>query len=187
MTQDCARPTIVPNITEASFIAAGPQHTAVCCSDGRYRAMRPVVLTDGCENKIHRLYTTGQNPAGELGVQHGASVNGCSEFQLVVGSGQGADCVASTVSCGASHTICIDASGQLWGCGSNLNGQLGLANRNAFMPFQVLPLPEPSSQIAAAGRHTLVLGTSGFVWWLGEGKKGNHYSKEIILLPELWP
>lgn len=47
MTQDCACPTIVPNIAAASFIAAGSQHTAVCCCDGRYRAVRPVVLTDG--------------------------------------------------------------------------------------------------------------------------------------------
>ena len=73
------------------------------------------------------------------------------------------------VSCGANHTIFLLVTGAVYGCGSNVAGQLGLgddANNYVARPTKI-PLPESSYHVAAGTFHTACVVGSGDVYTFG--------------------
>ncbi len=78
--------------------------------------------------------------------------------------------------CGKDHTILVTDSGRLLVCGSNKDGQLGVATSDSeWMTFsKVQPISHPTAenhfQSVQAGRnHTILLDDSGAVWEMGNG------------------
>ena len=81
------------------MVAAAREHTAAVTQAGR-------------------LYTWGENSAGQLGHGHYARVVGPTAVD--------ADLSVVTVACGFDHTLAVARDGSLWACGSGLFGKLGL-------------------------------------------------------------
>lgn len=73
---------------------------------------------------------------------------------------------------GQSHTLFLDADGKIWGCGSNLFGQLGIGEGpedNNLTPIENLP---KIKSIASKYNHSLALDCSGEVWVFGQNSSG---------------
>lgn len=79
------------------------------------------------------------------------------------------------VSAGFEHTCAIDTQGQAWCWGSNAYAQSGFQGyypANVATPVQVKNAPPAFTQIAAGGRHTCALSTTGEIWCWGEWRYG---------------
>jgi len=90
------------------------------------------------------------------------------------------------VTCGAYHTILLDNSGYVYGCGQNTFGQLGLGNTTTpYTTFQKLldlsgqqRLSDLSNaivnikQVSAGGGHTMLVDNSGYVFCCGQNASG---------------
>ncbi|CAJ1461882.1 unnamed protein product [Effrenium voratum] len=88
------------------------------------------------------------------------------------------------VACGGDHSLLVTVDGQLWSCGRNDAGQLGLGHRDAdASELQRLHLPRPALQAACGADHSLVLLASGEVWGFGRGSEGQLGSGEEALDP----
>ncbi|KPA12999.1 hypothetical protein MHK_006794, partial [Candidatus Magnetomorum sp. HK-1] len=74
---------------------------------------------------------------------------------------------------GDSHSIALDASGNVWAWGSNINGQLGNgeSDTSESIPILVENLAHVKA-IAAGNQHCLALKTNGSVWVWGFGYQG---------------
>ena len=96
-----------------------------------------------------RLYGTGYNYSGQLGLGDSDLGTDRSTFTQLTGNW-------SQVACGASHTMTLSAgTNALFGTGSNSDGQLGTGNttrRNRFVP-----LTGNWSQVACGASHTMAL------------------------------
>lgn len=86
------------------FIAAGPFHSAAVTRNGL-------------------LFTWGCNRDGQLGISASQPYQNCHTPQLVTNL-QGSP--VSTVSCGYQHTLVVAVAGDVWACGNNNWGALGL-------------------------------------------------------------
>lgn len=73
------------------------------------------------------------------------------------------------VSCGADHSMALDAFGRVWGFGENCKGQLGLGHCDReYQPVEVsLPRGALAVQVACGGAHTLVINEAGQVYGFG--------------------
>uniref|UniRef100_A0AC35U7Z4 CNH domain-containing protein n=1 Tax=Rhabditophanes sp. KR3021 TaxID=114890 RepID=A0AC35U7Z4_9BILA len=74
------------------------------------------------------------------------------------------------LSCGSFHTMAIDEYGQVWGCGWNFYGQLGLGHTNKVRTFtKVFGLPKDVNfvKVACGQAHSILLGENGEVWGAG--------------------
>jgi alpha-tubulin suppressor-like RCC1 family protein len=75
------------------------------------------------------------------------------------------------VACGDEHTVLLTRSGRALVCGSNEEGQLGVARDSDAVWYHVIPLTFGRKIVdARAGRaHTLLLDDEGDLWVLGDG------------------
>lgn len=88
--------------------------------------------------------------------------------------------LAARAACGSSHTVFVSTSGEVWSCGRNRAGQLGLDPRvvpETSEPMRVALLPGSGDGAeviqAAAGRaHTMVLLSDGRVLGFGSDEFG---------------
>lgn len=108
----------LPAGKRASSIACGKQNTII-------------VMTD------NTLYVVGYNGFGQLGVGDTTNVSTLTQV-MNLPSGK-----ISAVLCGENHSILILSNGNVYGCGRNDNGQLGLVHTNTQTTFsRVCLLPE---------------------------------------------
>ncbi len=80
-----------------------------------------------------------------------------------------------TVATGAGTHAVYDSQGQLYGCGSNADGQLGdgqTDNQNYDLPVQALPLPSPVVALGSAWADTGALLQNGQYYDWGEDTQG---------------
>jgi len=75
------------------------------------------------------------------------------------------------VSCMNQHTLVVTTSGDLYGCGSNDFGQLGLGDTNIRTSFVKVPI-SGVSKCATGWKHSLVLLTNGDVYATGLNLEG---------------
>jgi alpha-tubulin suppressor-like RCC1 family protein len=66
----------------------------------------------------------------------------------------------------------LDSSGQLWGAGSNLAGQLGTGDVFPRGQFTSCPINEPIVDVRCGQYHALALSASGHVYACGLGRDG---------------
>lgn len=95
------------------------------------------------------MYTTGDNSKGQLGLGHldatRAPKRVASEVPFIY------------VGCGSDHTITMTEEGQVYGCGCNRQGQIGLGEYvDCSHTLCALQL-EPCAQVATTTSHTLFL------------------------------
>ncbi|MCJ8730258.1 hypothetical protein PDJAM_G00182160 [Pangasius djambal] len=147
----------------------------VACGD-----FHSLALTKGGE-----VFSWGQNKYGQLGL--GKSVDLQPEPALIrflVGV------PVIQISAGGSHTLALALSAQVFCCGANSVGQLGLNRTDVKGRFAVCAVPALRnlgvSSISCGAAHTAVLTKAGKVYTFGEGAHGQlgHNSTNNELLPK---
>jgi alpha-tubulin suppressor-like RCC1 family protein len=120
------------------------------------------LITDSGE-----LYTLGMNDCGQLGLDH---TQHQSTPQLVK-SLEGTE--VSMVACGLYHTIVCTAAGELFSCGKNDYGQLGLAHNRQVKVPTLVGLPNEMVCFVACGYyHSVVVTTGGRTFSFGRNDYG---------------
>eukprot|EP01062_Namystynia_karyoxenos_P062105 TRINITY_DN55031_c0_g1_i1.p1 TRINITY_DN55031_c0_g1~~TRINITY_DN55031_c0_g1_i1.p1 ORF type:complete len:1228 (+),score=311.62 TRINITY_DN55031_c0_g1_i1:274-3957(+) len=125
------------NIQDHFCSVPGLSATKVTCASGD-----TIALTN--EGK---LWATGRNKYGNLGLRHKRSVKLFCEVPF------GRRVVQ--VSAGYHHTLALVDDGSLWATGRNANGELGLGHKNDRMQFSRVDLPHPGLRVI-----TLVAGNA---------------------------
>jgi alpha-tubulin suppressor-like RCC1 family protein len=99
------------------------------------------------------------------------------------------------ISAGADHSLFLAAQGQVFSCGFNADGRLGLGHkRNQFVPTLIeAPWVGEVVAISAGGFHSILLNSQGQIYLFGSknlgpsilGVKGNFKIPTLIESPEL--
>jgi alpha-tubulin suppressor-like RCC1 family protein len=140
----------LPNQDEEEVISivAGEDHTIVSCTNS--------------------LYSFGDNTFGQLGLGKVSSSRTEVTPQRINLP------PAQHIAAGHAHTI-VSCSNQLYGFGSNTQGELGLGDKinKTPLPLRII-LPEEGKikSIAAGNNHTLVLYENGQLWGFGDNSEG---------------
>ena len=116
------RMTRLDGIATATHVSCGQHHTAVLLADGSLR-------------------TSGVNYVGQLGLGE-AGPTLTTSFRPVLAPHEG--CRFAKVACGKGSTFALTTAGELWACGWNNCGQLGLGAPR---------LPAPSASEPARADH----------------------------------
>lgn len=78
-----------------------------------------------------------------------------------------------SVSCGEDHTLVVEVSGKLYGCGSNEHGQLANGSKDSDCSLVLVTgINERVIQAAAGAQHSLILTESGRALAAGLNNKG---------------
>ena len=136
-------------ITNAVDVAAGDNHTLVLRSDGT-------------------VWATGGNYNGQLGDGTGADkpsfVKVASDVMLPSGT-------YHTIACGANHSAIIGTNGDVYTCGLNDQGQLGINSINPSPYFSKTNLNGAVS-VACGSQHTAAINSSGTLYTCGSNING---------------
>ncbi|XP_062823733.1 secretion-regulating guanine nucleotide exchange factor isoform X2 [Anolis carolinensis] len=118
------------------------------------------VLTDTGE-----LFLCGQNKNGQLGLGHTEDVTHFKLCSSLCG------CSVIQVACGWDFTIILAGSGQVFSCGSNSFGQLGISqtSEGSTVSKRIESLQEKVVNVAAGLRHALAVTENGSVFQWGIG------------------
>jgi alpha-tubulin suppressor-like RCC1 family protein len=142
-----------------SQIAAGDEHSLALTSTGQ-------------------LYAFGSNEFGQLGNPANSGTELANPTPLAVAL-PGASGPVVQIAAGASHSLALTSTGQLYAFGSNQFGQLGSAGASGTLiptptPIQIsLPgASAPVIQIAAGGFHSLALTATGQLYAFGRNDFG---------------
>ena len=121
------------------------------------------------------LYMSGRSSSGELGY-------GRKEYSRIPVRTLGIGERIIQVSCGESHTLCLDECGRIWAWGSNKEGQLGTGDKESqTYPIMLPSLSGQTMMSVQCGHHSASISNQGelFIW--GTGVFGQY------LLPHLVP
>lgn len=116
------------------------------------------------------LYATGKNNGYHLGIGHDMSINEWRPISLYG---------VKQVACGGGFTLAVKKNGELWGCGQNNYGQLGLPLSTIEIPVWVKLRDDV--QYAAAGRgHSMIITNTGELLACGDNRKGQLGTGDLI-------
>ena len=114
-----------------------------------------------------KLWASGWNSRGQLGLGHRQNV---SVFTQVAWPSPDK---VTQVACGWDFTLALTNSGKVWGCGSNVFGQIGLGDEckgiDGFVPLMKLV---DVINIACGLRHSLFVTSKGETFGCGSSKRG---------------
>ena len=127
------------------------------------------------------VWASGSNLDGQLGVGSLLPPNKSTETSeriKVPGSE-----IFTAVSTGDSHSLFLSNCGQVFVCGSNINGQLGLEGEKTV--FELKPLPNlPHITIICAGQEqSILVDVDGVVWACGSTTSGNELANACSSVP----
>lgn len=143
--------TQIPNFNLCKQVSAGRWHT----------------LFIDLENNV---WVCGENKEGQLGLPDTRSHFSPVQIPNINLLGK-----AQQVSTGVWHTLFIDLENNVWVCGSNKYGQLGLPDtRNQFTPVQIpdFNLLGKARQVSAGYLHTVIIDLEYNVWTCGHNDNG---------------
>ncbi|XP_062973275.1 secretion-regulating guanine nucleotide exchange factor isoform X2 [Elgaria multicarinata webbii] len=111
------------------------------------------------------LFLCGQNKDGQLGLGH------AEEVMLFTLCAALSGCPVIQVSCGWDFTVILAGNGQVFSCGSNSFGQLGVPHTSGgcTSPERIESLQERVINVAAGLRHALAVTENGSVFQWGIG------------------
>uniref|UniRef100_T1H8R8 X-linked retinitis pigmentosa GTPase regulator n=1 Tax=Rhodnius prolixus TaxID=13249 RepID=T1H8R8_RHOPR len=128
-------------------ISCGDEHTVVICRNGR-------------------AFSFGRNSWGELGLSH----------RMAVGK---PNCIKSlkprksvNVACGRAHTLILTDCGQVFSCGNNDDGQLGVQDILCRDAPQEITSVSGIKQVSTGANHSTALNVEGKVYVWGSNKEG---------------
>jgi alpha-tubulin suppressor-like RCC1 family protein len=144
-------PNSIPNDVVPISVACGFNLTIVVFSD-------------------NTVYGTGYNLYGQLGLGNNNTYNVSSLTQMIT-----TGLIPVYVACGYDFTLILMKDGSIYGCGDNLDGQLGNTNikqtNTTLTPMQNMPLATPLSIVC--GFHTaIVLMQEGTIYGTGGNSDG---------------
>ncbi|XP_054264750.1 X-linked retinitis pigmentosa GTPase regulator-like [Macrosteles quadrilineatus] len=143
-------------------VDCGDEHTAVVCQNGR-------------------VFVFGSNEWGQLGLGHKSVVAKPSCIKSLKPE------QATHVACGRAHTLISTASGKLFVCGSNSDGQLGVGDTtDRDVPTVIDGVEGTIEQLSAGCLHSAVLNSKGevFVWGSNsDGQLGLGEDVKSVLTP----
>ncbi|CAH0477266.1 unnamed protein product [Peronospora belbahrii] len=114
-----------------------------------------------------KLYTFGMNDCGQLGLEH----TQLQSIPQLVKSLKGIE--VSMAACGLYHTLVCTATGDLFACGKNDYGQLGLAHNRQVNVFSPVALTNETVCFVACGYyHSVVVTTDGQTFSVGRNDYG---------------
>jgi len=146
------------------YISGGENHTIVLMTDGT-------------------IYGCGLNNYGQLGLSAGnydTSKNILTQMDLsgaIIGGG--VNKTPKYIACGYNHTVVLMTDGTIYGCGRNINGQLGISAGNRDTSISILTQMDLSGNVIgtgagkktpkyiAGGSVTIVLMTDGTIYGCG--------------------
>ncbi len=146
--------TSTGNLSGALDVACGTNHTAVLMGNGT-------------------VWTVGLNTSGELG--NGNTTRQLKAVQVLTATGPLTGVTA--LAAGASHTLALGTSGEVWAWGSNAVGQLG--NNSTVNSTRAAKVPSLTGIVAIAGgeRFSYAIKNDGTAWAFGDnayGQLGNN-------------
>jgi alpha-tubulin suppressor-like RCC1 family protein len=80
--------------------------------------------------------------------------------------------VVRSVVAGALHSLLLLESGEVYGCGWNLQGQLGLGGVQSVSSWYRLAVPGTVREVVAGGYHSFLLLETGEVYACGDNLRG---------------
>ena len=97
------------------------------------------------------------------------------------------------ISCGFCHLIILDEEGNVWSCGNNQFGQLGLLDYEHRSIFHMISQSSFENRkickVACGYQHTMLIDDKGRVWSFGNNELGqlggNRETKEFCCVPNL--
>jgi len=116
-----------------------------------------------------RVFAWGSNSCGQLGAGHTAESMQSSSVPISVEMSR----QVTAVACGAEHTMMVTASGALYGCGRNSEGQLGISSSSSSNsePKRIKDADNLEAgraiQVVASELMTLIMFDSGMVFGVG--------------------
>jgi hypothetical protein len=124
-----------------------------------------------------KLWATGYNWYGQLGLGNSGSGTNRNSLQGVMISGLASNAKIASISGGGYHSLALDSEGKLWGSGDNSLGELGLGNNNIislFQPITISGLAQNANivSVATGSAHSLALDSSGKLWATGSSGSG---------------
>ncbi|XP_013926082.1 PREDICTED: secretion-regulating guanine nucleotide exchange factor [Thamnophis sirtalis] len=129
------------------------------------------VLTDTGE-----IFFCGQNKDGQLGLGHTEDVTHFTLCSSLCG------CPVIQVACGWDFTVILVGKGQVFSCGSNSFGQLGIADISGrcTIPAMIKSLQDKIINIAAGLRHAVAVAENGsvFQWGIGMASQAKRICQE---------
>lgn len=124
-----------------------------------------LVLTDA-----NTLWMCGNNQFGQLGFGDKVDRFSFTEVLWPTERGQIEQIIA-----GWAYTLVLTQNNQLWVCGENNKGQLGLGDKKHRSTFTMMPWPNKRGrieQIIAGGNHILMLTQENWLWACGNNHDG---------------
>ena len=123
-------------------------------------------------NSKGELYSWGNNTNGQLSL--GDNIDRTTPT-LVSGMINGAPSnpgVWKYVACGSFHTLAINVSGELYACGLNTDGQLGLGDNRDRLKLRKVTVDGNWTKVVAGAYHTLAINSNGQLYACGNNSKG---------------
>lgn len=153
-------PTKVP-LDNVVQIALGSQHTVALTSEGT-------------------VFSCGAGSGGILGFRPPSSfVDRFTQISTLKSKN------IISIGCGLAHTIFLEDNGKAYGCGLNIDSQLGLLDEIIDTPT-IIPISNPIGSIACKNKSTLCLDTDGSIWVFGSdgfGEIGSSTLEDIVQFP----
>ncbi|AYV84542.1 MAG: chromosome condensation regulator [Hyperionvirus sp.] len=144
---------------KVELVASGGYHTIIKCEDGI-------------------LMSCGNNGSGQLGLGDFVDRN---VFEVVKGVFEN----IAEVICGVSHSIIRLTNGTILGCGSNLNGRLGIGSEVNRFTFREIAVGKKIVQVACGAAHTILRCADGTLMSSGDNSYGqlglkNNWNKKVF-------
>ncbi len=118
------------------------------------------------------VFGCGSNAFGQLGL--GEKCRGVDCFSSVPGVQD-----VRGIACGLRHSLFLDASGNVFGCGSSKRGQLAQDENKVFVRcVRIAAVPERISAVRAGQHFSIVLTSDGDVFGFGGNKYGQLMSSD---------
>jgi len=145
-SREVRKPTRIPLMTETKGIYAGRAHSLILDTEGTVRAF-------------------GDNRTGQLGLGNILDFVESPRSVLIRFK-------VKAVSTGNFHTLILDLEGNVWSCGNNSRGQLGLNDYDNRVIFTRIPSLSRIKDVSAGGYHSVVLTEEGEVYVFGSNEYG---------------
>ena len=138
---------ITTNANDVKSIYCGYNHTIILKNDGM-------------------LFGCGLNNYGQLGL---GDTDNRSTFTIIgINSGN-----IKEIYLGGEHTIILKNDGTLWGCGRNIEGQLGVGDTNSRSIFKQITVNTDNIKSVYCGyNYTLILKNDNTLWGCGDNTYG---------------